>query len=38
MEQFNGKARICLGKRVGESEFIFINKLINDYVGGGAND
>lgn len=27
-----------LGKRVGESEFIFINKLINDYVGGGAND
>ena len=27
-----------LGKRVGESEFIFINKLINDYVGGGVND
>lgn len=27
-----------LGKRVGESEFIFINKLISDYVGGGAND
>ena len=27
-----------LGKRVGESEFIFINKLINDYVGGGDND
>ena len=26
-----------LGKRVGESEFIFINKLINDYVG-GSND
>ena len=27
-----------LGKRVGESEFIFINKLINDYVGGEVND
>ena len=27
-----------LGKRVGESEFIFLNKLVNDYVGGGDND
>lgn len=27
-----------LGKRVGESEFIFLNKLVNDYVGGGSDD
>lgn len=27
-----------LGKRVGESEFIFLNKLVSDYVGGGSDD
>lgn len=27
-----------LGKRVGESEFIFLNKLVNDYVGGSNDD